>query len=132
MDLTPEQIMDMFGNAFSKYGAGDIKQTSFQSFYQELSNRIIAYEIQTSWNWIYISAVFIILGLITVGVAIVKRNDWDEASWVIGVIGACVVLAFVIVVGVQFDDIATCKTFPEKVVLEHIRVTLRQLLNVVN
>jgi hypothetical protein len=130
--MNEQDIMGMISNALSKYGAGDIHESNFQSFYQELSNRIIAYEIQTSWNWIYISLVFVVLGLIAIGVAVAKRKDWDEYSWAVGIVGAVFVLAFGIVIGVQLDDITTCKTFPEKIVIEHVKIALKQLLNVVN
>lgn len=124
-----EQLINSLSQELSKYGITASPSDGFDTYLQSLRQGIVNYEIQTSWVWIWTSIAFIVVGLISLIVAVKKRKDWDEAAWVLGVCALFIIIVCIIIIGTQAHDIATCNAFPDKVVYEHVRYALRQFLS---
>ncbi len=124
-----EQLINTLSQELSKYGVTASPSDGFDTYLQSLRQGIVNYEIQTSWVWIWTSVAFMVLGLIALIVAVRKRDDWDEAAWVVGVCALLAIIVCIIIIGTQAHDIATCYAFPDKVVYEHVKHVLRQFLS---
>ena len=86
-------------------------------YLQQLCEKFINWEINTSLAWIYIAGVVTVLMLIF-AIVVGFFDTWDGEQWVFFI---CVFAISVIVIGVQIFDIIECKTFPEKAIYDYIK-----------
>ena len=89
-------------------------------YVEQLCEKFIHWEVNTSFAWMAIMGVATIISLIF-AIVIHNVSDWDGFEWIVfGVILA----ATIIVCGCQIFDIIECKTFPEKTIYEYIQYHL--------
>ena len=86
-------------------------------YIEQLCEKFIIWEVNTSFAWIVIMWCATILALIFT-IIIYKCIDWGGAEWFIF---GMVLTATICVTGVQVFDIIECKTFPEKTIYDYIQ-----------
>lgn len=112
-----------------KYGAVlDWSDPASMAYAERLVNQCIEHEIRVSYAWIIISLAAILIAIIIVAVIHhyvcypddhIKYSDYDDSILSIGWTNlAIVVLVGAVVIAFQVDDIITCTSFPDKMILE--------------
>ena len=120
-----EKLGEQFGIAI------DWTSQNIVPYIQQLTGKIVIYEIATSWAWIGIS-LFIIIGFI-LGIKPVnkltikledKYCDFEYIAPLYIFLCGAIALGFFICIICQIFDIVTCYTFPEKIIMEYIQSLL--------
>jgi hypothetical protein len=104
-------------------------------YLEQLYYKYIKYEIATSIVWMLIGIVCILVG--KRGIKIVqyfyKKYQEDKSNycdmWAI-IIGLAVGMAFLsgaVIIGSELFDVVTCLTFPEKIILEEIKLLYQNM-----
>ena len=86
-------------------------------YVEQICEKFIMWEVNTSFAWMGIMGVLTIITLIF-AIIIHNVNSWDGIEWVI--FGG-VLLVTIVVCGCQILDIIECKTFPEKAIYDYIQ-----------
>lgn len=89
-------------------------------YVEQLCEKFILWEVNTSFAWIGIMAVVMLLSLIT-AILINRFGQMYGAEWFLF---ACVVAIAIAVIGTQIFDIIECRTFPEKAIYDYIKFHL--------
>lgn len=84
----------------------------------ELCEKFIKWETNTSYAWIAIAGVAIVIGLVF-AILIHCLDGWDGIEWFIF---GMIVLLSMITISVQVFDIIECQTFPEKAIYDYIQM----------
>lgn len=112
-----DQIIDVLNYLCEKIGFTiDWTADNVLPYVETLCEKFIKWEVSTSWMWIGIAGVLLLLGLI-VSIIVHKISD-DGCIWIFY---AVLTLASFVIIGVQVYDIITCYTFPEKVIYDYIQ-----------
>lgn len=116
-----DQIISVLDALCDKFGiAIDWSTQNVLPYAQELAGKMINYELWTSVAWLIIGLIPF-FGLLSIVVYIIKNCDMDDDT--IGgivVLGACMIIALIVIV-IQIFDIIACLTFPEKIIFETIQ-----------
>lgn len=89
-------------------------------YVEQLCEKFILWEVNTSFAWIAIMAVIAILSLIA-AILVHRFAEMYGVEWfVFGFIMVCAI----VVIGTQLFDIIECKTFPEKAIYDYIKFNL--------
>ena len=124
-----EELIKVLEYLGGKVGVAiDWTSANMLPYVQDLCEKIIAYEIWTSFAWIaFMWGVLLILWVVTTPCWIVAaKKDWcfsEPACFIIGsfiVVSLCWSIATIAVTGVQVFDIITATYFPEKTIYEFI------------
>lgn len=86
-------------------------------YVEQLYEKFIMWEVNTSFAWIYIMGAITVIALIC-AIVIHNISDWGGFEWFIF---GCILCVTIIVCGIQIFDIIECKTFPEKVIYDYIK-----------
>lgn len=86
-------------------------------YLQQLCEKFIHWEINTSLAWICIAGGVTLLMLIF-AITVSFFDAWSGEQWFIFL---CVLGIAIIVSGIQVFDIIECKTFPEKAIYDYIQ-----------
>lgn len=86
-------------------------------YIKQLCEKFIMWEINTSYAWIWIAGVAIVIGLI-VTILLQVFSDLDCGHWVVFCIVTVISLA---IIGCQVFDIIECRYFPEKAIYDYIQ-----------
>lgn len=89
-------------------------------YVEQLCEKYIHWEVNTSFAWMAIMGVTTIIALIF-AIVIHNVSDWGGFEW--GIFGFILALT-IIVCGCQIFDIIECKTFPEKAIYDYIQYHL--------
>lgn len=124
-----DQINGLINAVAGQFGMTDtVEQVGLHSYMAELSNKIITYELASCRLASTISGIIlvisVVIGLLCFMVSVRNCDAWIS-FWI------CVVIA-VIAAGVliyNLHKITVCQTFPDKIVLEYFKDTLRSMLN---
>lgn len=112
-----DQVIKVIDELSNRFGmAIDWTNANIVPMIERLGERVINYEIATSWVWIVIATLLLITGILLIYFDI---KDWGIDLAIIT--GAIMVFVAIIVLIVQVFDIATCYTMPEKMWLEYIK-----------
>lgn len=123
------QVIEVLDSVCEKFGiAIDWSQQNVLTYLEDLSRKYIKYEIVTSIAWIIFFSLAIIAsikGIKNILKSCQSENYFFRGNEEVGLI-FIFVLAVVVVVGcigitTQIFDVATCCTFPEKIILEFLR-----------
>lgn len=124
-----EELIKVLEYLGGKVGiAIDWTSANMLPYLQELCEKVVTYEIWTSFAWIaFMWGVLLILWIVTTPCWIVAaKRCWDlsePACFIIGsfvVISLCWSIAAIAVTAVQIFDIITATYFPEKTIYEFI------------
>ena len=89
-------------------------------YVEQLCEKFILWEVNTSFAWIGIMAVAMLLSLIT-AILMNRFGLMYGAEWILF---ALVVALAIAVIGTQIFDIIECRTFPEKAIYDYIKFHL--------
>lgn len=112
-EQTLQELAKQFGLAL------DWSNKNIIPYLQNLAQRVITYEFRSSIFWIVIGAIFILIGIVAVILA-VGSND-DNAMGFACVAVVILWLAGIWIIGAQINDIILCGTLPEKIILRYIQ-----------
>ena len=121
-----DQIIAVIDDLCRRFGIIiDQTKDNIAPYLEELSEKFVAYEVSTSWFWIWASvAVFVIAWMLgVIGASVI--ND-DGFMCVVAII---VTIVVILVVGFQIYDLITCNVFPEKILVREIEELLRTVQN---
>lgn len=97
------------------------------------AEELIQYEIKTSTMWLIFSVIVLLL-TVTAMIAVYIRNKKRDMSWSdeessigISVVGTILLVLCVFGIATQMYDIYTAKYFPEMMVMQYIKHTIRNL-----
>lgn len=122
------QVIEVLDSVCEKFGiAIDWSQQNVLTYLEDLSRKYIKYEIVTSIAWIIFFSLAIIAsikGIKNILKSCQSENYFFRGNEEVGLI-FIFVLAVVVVVGcigitTQIFDVATCCTFPEKIISEFL------------
>ena len=117
-----DQIIEVLNNLCLRFGlAIDWTQDNIIPYFEELAAKYIAWECATSWMWIGVGAILVIVGL----VFFVAYIHYKVADGFMSCVGCVVMLVGVSVIVCQVYDILTCNYFPEKKIVEYIQYLIR-------
>lgn len=111
------QIIEVLEHLGSKFGiAIDWTAENVLPYLEQLAGKYINWEIAISKMWIWIGAIIVVFGIVTI--LLDAMGDWYGIGFVFG--------AFIIIIGgvviiCQIVDILTCQHFPEKMVVEYVQ-----------
>ena len=136
-EITPtmsSQIIEILDNLAQKFGiAIDWTGQNVIPYVQELTKKIVNYELWTSVAWISLFVIGMILCFFIAWVMTKTKDfDWSNVEYeviptiacVLNICGICLSIFLVIVVTFQIFDIITCLTFPEKIILDYISLII--------
>lgn len=130
------EIIKVFDALAEKLGMViDWSSENIIPYLEQLCDKYINYEIVTSVVWIVFGIVLLILGCFGIGLTkkLSKKfyelerlnpydiNSYDVAAIFTGLGTGIAFLVAVIVIMVNFFDIVTCLTFPEKIILDEVK-----------
>ena len=107
-EQTLQELAKQFGLAL------DWSNNNVIPYLQDLARRVITYEFRSSIFWIVIGVIFILVGAVTLFLAIHDDDGWfiiTIFAWMIGLL----------IIGKQINDIILCGTLPEKILLNYIQ-----------
>ena len=133
-----EEIIKILDALAEKFGlAIDWTSANVIPYLQQLCNKYVTYEIVTSVIWMLIS-----IGLLFIGKYAIEKakycwekykEDWssnyDFGTILLGVLAGCLIVTGIIMIIFQIFDIATCITFPEKIILNELKSISQNLSN---
>lgn len=133
-----EEIIKILDALAEKFGlAIDWTSANVIPYLQQLCNKYVTYEIVTSIIWILIS-----IGLLFIGKYAIQKakycwrkykedwsSDYDFGTTLLGVLAGCLIVTGIIMIIFQIFDIATCITFPEKIILNELKSISQNLSN---
>lgn len=125
-----EEVIKVLDALVEKFGiAIDWTSANVLPYLQQLCGKYVRYEIVTSIVWMLIG-----ICLLLVGKQIAEKSkeywekyrkdkwsDYNFTSLILGVIAAFIIIPGIAVVLFQVFDIATCITFPEKIIIDEIK-----------
>lgn len=136
-EITPtmsSQIIEILDNLAQKFGiAIDWTGQNVIPYVQELTKKIVNYELWTSVAWISLFVIGMILCFFIAWIMTKTKDfDWSNVEYeviptiacVLNICGICLSIFLVIVVTFQIFDIITCLTFPEKIILDYISLII--------
>ena len=113
-----EQIISVLDNLCQRFGMViDWGSANVVPYLEELAGRFIQWEISTSWMWIIISGMFLLLGIFFMIYEV--KNVYPSDGWMF-ILGMAFTIIGIIIIGAQVYDIITAIHFPEKTIYEYI------------
>lgn len=133
-----EEIIKILDALAEKFGiAIDWTSANVIPYLQQLCNKYVTYEIVTSVIWMLID-----IGLLFIGKYAIEKakycwrrykedwhSDYDFGAILFGVLAGCLIVTGIIMIIFQIFDIATCITFPEKIILNELKSISQNLSN---
>ena len=112
-------IIEVLNYLGEKFGIViDWSSQNIMPYIVELCGKFISWEIATSWMFVVLGGMFLLLGIFFIGYEISQEWTYDGFLFVLGLI--MIVIAFSII-GAQFYDIITATYFPEKTIFDYIQ-----------
>lgn len=125
-----EQIIQVLDDLCRRFGVVvDWSKEAVIPYFEELISKFIAFEVKTSYFWIFLGvALMVIAWIVFVVVGLIFGMDSDGA---IMLCFAAIIFTIVLIIisGCQIYDIITCDAFPEKILLREIKELLQNAKN---
>ena len=121
-----DQIITVLDDLCRRFGIViDWTNKTILPYLEELAEKLIVFEVKTSWFWIiFASSIAVIFWILSLIFAVVNGFDSDSAMFFCVVSIGLTVVA-IRISGTQIYDIITCETFPEKILLREIKELLQ-------
>lgn len=117
------QVLDELGRRFGIIV--DWSQQNIMPYATDLVERIVKFEVATSWMWIICS--LLITGVFITMMIVGIKNNWEEQGMAfLCVVSAILTIITVILVMCQISDIITATYLPEKIITNMIKSYLPQ------
>ena len=122
---TSEQIIQVLDELCKRFGiVVDWSKDNIIPYLEELTRKIVLYELWTSVAWILLSVIagYFTVRLIKWSINGLKAHDFmSNDPYIFGSIAsAFFVIAIIIVFAINLMDVITCLTFPEKVLYDFV------------
>lgn len=120
-----EQIIQVLDELCKRFGiVVDWSKDNIIPYLEELTRKIVLYELWTSVVWILLSVIagYFTVRLIKWSFDGLKTHDWTcNDRYIIGsIVSAFFVITIIIVFVINLMDVVTCLTFPEKVLYDFV------------
>ena len=123
-----EQIIQIINILCEKFGLIiDWSQNNILPYIQQLSDKVIKYEINTSIAWIIIGILMLILSIIAIKIGL--KIDDDVFSVFLTLVSIVFIIIGISVIAVQTFDIIQATSLPEKTLWEYINSYRNQYKN---
>ena len=123
-----DQIIQVLDDLCRRLGIViDWSKETIAPYLEELATKFITFEVKTSWFWIILIGIIMVIAYVLFGVF--YRIDPKDTGIILGVVAVISTIVFIIVAGWQVYDIITCETFPEKILLREIKELLSNTNN---
>lgn len=119
------QIIEVLNYLGEKFGiAIDWSSQNIMPYIYELCGKFISWEIATSWMWIVLGGIFLLLGIFFIALELANQWYFDGLIFALGII--MFIIAFS-VIGAQVYDIITATHFPEKTIFDYIQTYINTM-----
>ena len=117
-----DQIIAILDDLCRRFGIIiDWTQDNIAPYLEELAAKFIAFELKTSWFWMYfILAITVVCWLMFIILSCVYGSG-SEGAFIFILCSIVATIALFAVVGTQIYDIIACETFPEKILLRELK-----------
>lgn len=117
-----DQIIAVFDDLCRRFGIIiDWTQDNIAPYLEELAAKFIAFEIKTSWFWMFLTlAITVVCWLMFIILSCVYGSG-SEGAFIFILCSIVATVALFCIVGTQVYDIIACETFPEKILLREIK-----------
>lgn len=117
-----DQIIAVLDDLCRRFGIIiDWTQDNIAPYLEELAAKFIAFEVKTSWFWMYFALAIAATCWIMFIVLSCVYGSNSEGAFVFVFCSIIATIALFIVAGAQIYDIIVCETFPEKILLREIK-----------
>lgn len=101
-------------------------------YVQELCSKYINYEIATSIAWLVLGVILLVIAIVCF---VAAKKVWKQADgWmdtdeefgfgVLAIMACSALIIGTVIIGYQVMDIIACLTFPEKIILEYVKILM--------
>ena len=133
--MVSDQIIKVLDNLCEKFGlAIDWSSKNVQPYLKELMTKAVNYKFSIATMWLITGIILFIIGCIGIKIGffckkkydeIEELTDWDVAAifaWILSGVG---VIGSVLMIFSNIITIITCRTFPEKIIVDMIQTHLK-------
>lgn len=121
-----EQIILVLDDLCRRFGIViDWTKDNIAPYLEELAGKFIAYEVSTSWFWIWASVAVCVIFWVFGAISVCTMNDGGLMFF----IAIFATVGVILVVGTQVYDLITCNVFPEKILVREIQELLTAMKN---
>lgn len=133
-----DEIIKVLNELTEKFGLSiDWTDENVVLYIEELCDKFVKYEVATSVVWLILGIIFLFVGIWGIKKTKYcynryqenKYSYWDLGTIFVGVVTGNVLLIGIIVIICQVLDIVTCSTFPEKMIIEEIKLIYNSMNN---
>ena len=118
-----DELIKILDYLFEKFGVAiDWTNKDVMPYLKSLADKIVVWEESIAWLWIWAGIVAIIVGIIWIIVNIIRLSD---GGW--SFLAVCLIAIGIVIGMTNAYTVITCRTFPEKIVLEYISETWDEL-----
>jgi H+/Cl- antiporter ClcA len=128
--MVSNQIIEVLNEICNKFGlAIDWTSKNVQPYLQELMGKCVAYKFANAVLYLVVGIFFGIAGIIFAKMALENWKKYKEIGEFSGydipallqtIASGCLLITFIAMIMCNIETMITCKTFPEKVVLDMI------------
>lgn len=116
------EIIKVLDELCARFGiAIDWSQENIIPQLETLAQKLVRYECATSKMWLVFGLI-----LIAIGIGLIIMDCHFDADGLMATFGVIAIVIGVVIVMFQITDIIACNTFPEKVVLDYLKVYLKK------
>lgn len=126
--MVSDQIIKVLDNLCEKFGlAIDWSSKNIQPYLEELMAKAVNYKFSIATMWLIIGIILFVIGCIGIKIGIfcgkkyyeiVENTDWDIAAFVVLLFSIIVLICSILMIFDSISSMITCKTFPEKVIID--------------
>lgn len=133
--MVSDQIIKVLDNLCNKFGiAIDWSSKNVQPYLKELMEKAVNYKFSIATMWLITGIVLFVVGCIGIKIGIFCRKkydeieeltDWDVAATLAWVLSGAGMICSVSMIFSNIITIITCRTFPEKIIVDMIQTYLK-------
>lgn len=129
MELS-SQIITVLDDLCRRFGiVVDWASENIAPYLEDLAEKLVVFEVATSWFWIILIASVTLLSWIGFAIFAIVCGLYDDVPTVFLVISILLTFITIIMTGTQIYDIITCEVFPEKILFREIKELLQSAKN---
>lgn len=126
-----DEIIKVLDALAEKFGLViDCTSQNVIPYLEQLCGKYVNYEIAISVVWFILSIILLFIGKWLIEKAkyfwcnhcAEPKEDWDYLAVLVGIVAGIIIIIGVWVCIQQVFDIVTCLTFPEKIILEELKL----------
>ena len=133
--MVSDQIIKVLDNLCEKFGVAiDWSSKNIQPYLEELMAKAVNYKFSIATMWLITGIILFIIGCIGIKIGVFckkkyneieKLTDWDVAAMFAWVLSGAGMIGSVLMIFSNIITIITCRTFPEKIIVDMIQTYLK-------